>query len=96
MGSMLSGIFGGGSKAAAAPSGGGSSFNTQVIREAPGIEERKIELMDLARGVAGQPVKIPAMQVAPFGALEQQGLTAAGTTGIGSFDMSMPSSRQLL
>ena len=40
--------------------------------------------MDLARGVAGQPVAIPAQQVAPFGALEQQGLTAAGTTGVGA------------
>ena len=39
--------------------------------------------MDLARGVAGKPVTIPAMQVAPFSALEQQGLTAAGTTGVG-------------
>jgi hypothetical protein len=85
MGSIVSSIFGGGggSSQQAAPSSG-NSFGTTVIREAPGIEERKIELMDLARGVAQKPVTIPAMQVSPFSALEQQGLTAAGTTGVGA------------
>jgi len=81
---VISNIFGGGSKAAAPAPSGGTGIQTSIIREAPGIEERKIELMDLARGVAGQPVKIPAVGVAPFGALEQQGLTAAGTTGVGA------------
>ena len=84
MGSIVSGIFGGGSKSQPTPSGSGSQFTQTVVREAPGIEERKIELMDLARAVADQPVTIPAMQVASFGALEQQGLTAAGTTGVGA------------
>jgi len=83
MGSIISSVFGGGSKAAPAPSAGGTGIQTSIIREAPGIEERKIELMDLARGVANKPVALPAMQVAPFGALEQQGITAAGTTGVG-------------
>jgi hypothetical protein len=82
MGSIVSNIFGGGGGSAPAPSSG-SNFNQSVIREAPGIEERKIELMDLARAAADKPVTIPAMQVAPFGALEQQGITAAGTTGVG-------------
>jgi len=81
---VISNIFGGGSKAAPAPSSGGTGIQTSIIREAPGIEERKIELMDLARGVAQKPVALPSMQVAPFGALEQQGLTAAGTTGVGA------------
>ena len=57
---------------------------TQFVREAPGIEERKIELMDLARQVAQQPINLPDYQVAGLGALEQQGLQAAGTTGVGS------------
>ena len=85
MGSIVSSIFGGGGggSSQSAPSSG-SSFGTTVLREAPGIEERKIELMDLARGVAQKPVTIPAMQVSPFSALEQQGLTAAGTTGVGA------------
>ena len=86
MGSIVSSIFGGGgggSAPAPSPSGGGQSFTTSVIREAPGIEERKIELMDLAIAAADQPVAIPSIGVAPFGALEQQGLTAAGQTGAG-------------
>ena len=85
MGSIVKSVFGGGSSApAAAPaSQGGTGITQTTIREAPGIEERKIELMDLARAVADRPITIPAEQVAPFGALEQQGLTAAGTTGVG-------------
>ena len=31
---------------------------TQFVREAPGIEERKIELMDIARQVAQQPINL--------------------------------------
>ena len=69
--------------------GGGSqpstpSSQTQFIREAPGIEERKIELMDIARQVAQQPINLPDYQTAGLGALEQQGMTAAGTTGVGA------------
>ena len=83
MGSIVSGIFGGGS------SGGGGgqqvpSTTTQYIREAPGIEERKLGLMDIASSLAKTPINIPAMQVAPFGALEQQGITASGVTGVGA------------
>jgi hypothetical protein len=77
-------IFGGGG------GGGGSSqpaapaTTTQYIREAPGIEERKLGLMDIASSLAQTPVNIPAMQVAPLGALEQQGITASGVTGVGA------------
>ena len=85
MGSIVSSIFGGGSRSAPppSPSGGGQSFTTSVIREAPGIEERKIELMDLVRAAADQPVAIPAIGVAPFSQLEQTGFTQAGQTGAG-------------
>ena len=87
MGSIVSSIFGGGSRSAPppapSPSGGGQSFTTSVIREAPGIEERKIELMDLARAAADKPVAIPAIGVAPFSQLEQTGFTQAGQTGAG-------------
>ena len=73
-------FFGGGrSQAPAAP-----SSSTQFVREAPGIEERKIELMDIARQVAQDPINLPDYQVAGLGALEQQGITAAGTTGVGA------------
>jgi len=74
-------FFGGGSRSAPAST---PSVQTSIVREAPGVEERKIELMDIARQVAQQPINLPAIQVAPLSALEQQGITAAGTTGVGA------------
>ena len=71
--------FGGGGGGGAAP-----ATQTQFVREAPGIEERKLELMDLARDLTQTPERLPAIQVAPMGALEQQGVTAAGVTGVGA------------
>ena len=63
MGSIVGSIFGGGSRSAPAPAPtSGNVFQTSVIREAPGIEERKIELMDLARSAADKPVRIPAIR----------------------------------
>ena len=86
MGSVVSSIFGGGggggsSQPAAAPAA--PSTTTQYIREAPGLEERKLGLMDIASSLAKTPVNIPTVQVSPLGALEQQGITASGTTGAG-------------
>jgi len=73
-------FFGGGrSQQASTP-----TSQTQFVREAPGIEERKIELMDIARQVAQKPIDLPDYQVAGLGALEQQGMTQAGTTGVGA------------
>ena len=73
-------FFGGGrSSAPATP-----TSQTQFVREAPGIEERKIELMDIARQVAQDPINLPDIQVAPLSALEQQGIRAAGQTGVGA------------
>jgi hypothetical protein len=66
--------------------GGGSappSTTTNYVREAPGIEERKIELMDIARQVAQQPINLPDYQVAGLGALEQQGINNI-QSGIGA------------
>ena len=60
------------------------SSQTQFIREAPGIEERKLELMDIARQVAQQPINLPDYHVAGLGALEQQGMNLAGQTGVGA------------
>jgi hypothetical protein len=75
--------FGGGGS-----SGGGGAApdtTTQFVREAPGIEERKIELMDIARSAAEKPLyaNVPDVRVAGLSGLEQQGLGQAGITGIG-------------
>ena len=59
--SFIGNLFGGGGSAPSTP-----ASQTQYVREAPGIEERKLELMDIARQVAQQPVKIPDVQTAPF------------------------------
>ena len=71
---------GGGGSQQAAP-----DTTTQFVREAPGIEERKIELMDIARSAAEKPLyaNVPDVRVAGLGALEQQGVQQAGTTGVG-------------
>ena len=74
-------FFGGGGRSAP-PSQPAST--TQIVREAPGIEERKIELLDLARQVAQKPVAIPAERVAGLDALERSGIAAAGRTGVGA------------
>jgi hypothetical protein len=76
--------FGGGGS-----SGGGGAApdtTTQFVREAPGIEERKIELMDIARSAAEKPLyaNVPDVRVAGFSGLEQQGIGQAGTTGVGT------------
>jgi hypothetical protein len=71
--------FGGGGGGGSAP-----ATQTQFVREAPGIEERKLELMDLARDLTQTPERLPAIQMAPMGALEQQGVTASGVTGVGA------------
>ena len=73
-------VFGGGG------GGGGTApdTTTQFIREAPGIEERKLELMDLARQTAQTPISIPDIQVQQLSPLEQAAITQAGVTGVGS------------
>jgi len=73
-------FFGGGGGGSSAP----PAITTNIVREAPGIEERKIELMDIARQVAGKPINLPDYKVAGLGALEQQGINAAQTTGVGA------------
>ena len=71
--------FLGGGRPAAAP-----TSQTQFVREAPGIEERKIELMDIARQVAQEPIDLPDYQVAQLTPIEQQGIAAAQRTGVGA------------
>ena len=68
--------------------GGGAApaIQTQIVREAPGIEERKLGLMDIGLNLGSTPVNIPNYNIYGSGqgsALQQQGLNAAGTTGVG-------------
>ena len=66
--------------------GGGSApaVQTQIVREAPGIEERKLGLMDIGLNLGQQPVAIPEVQVAGPTALEQAAFQQAGQTGVGA------------
>ena len=66
--------------------GGGSSSGTQtnIAREAPEVEARKLSLYDQAAKLATSPVALPSIQVAPMSALEQQAATMAGQTGVGA------------
>src|SRR5210317_1273689 len=66
--------------------GGGSApaVQTQIVREAPGIEERKLGLMDIGLQLGQQPVNIPQVQVAGPTSLEQAAFQQAGTTGVGT------------
>ncbi len=77
-------IFGGGGGSGGG--GGGASSGTQVTiaREAPEVEARKLSLYDQAVSLAQKPVALPAIQAAAPTALEQQGFTQAGTTGVGA------------
>lgn len=74
-------VFGGGGGGGGGPA---PDTTTQFIREAPGIEERKLELMDLARSTAQTPISIPDIQVQQLSPLEQAAITQAGQTGVGA------------
>jgi hypothetical protein len=73
-------IFGGGGGGG----GGGSGTTTQIAREAPGVEARKLALYDEAAQLAQKPISLPGIQVAPISALEKAGIAQAGRTGVGS------------
>lgn len=74
---MSSGGGGGGSTPA-------NTTNVQTIREAPEIEARRLGLMDEAKRVAAQPLNLPAFQVAGLTTPEQQAITQAQQTGVGT------------
>ena len=81
----MSFIFGGGSSGGGG--GGGSTTTgtqTNIAREAPEVEARKLSLYDQAAKLATTPVNIPGQQVAPLSPLEQAGITQSATTGVGA------------
>jgi len=66
--------------------GGGATTGTQtnIAREAPEVEGRKLALYDEALQLAKTPVSLPAYEVAKPSGLQQAGFTGAGTTGVGA------------
>ena len=62
-----------------------TSYVTQYQREAPGIEQRKLDLMDEANRLYGQPMYLPAIEAAGLSIGEQQAMDLA-RQGIGSFE----------
>tara|TARA_R100000322_G_scaffold165058_1_gene129992 strand:- start:395 stop:1468 length:1074 start_codon:yes stop_codon:yes gene_type:complete len=71
---------GGGSPAPA----GGAAYQTNVSREAPEIEARKLALYDRAIELAVDPMEVPEYKVAGPSPLEQQAFEKSGQTGIGA------------
>ena len=65
--------------------GGGSTTGAQtnIAREAPGVESRKLALYDEALNLAKTPISLPAYQTAKPSQLQQDAFTDAGTTGVG-------------
>jgi len=78
--SIFGGCGGGGCNAST------PSTTTQIVREAPDIEARKIGLMDQAASAAANPIyqNVQPIQVAGLSGLEQKGTQLAGQTGVGS------------
>ena len=76
-------LFGGGGSPAPAPSGAATGTQTNITREAPEIEGRKLALYDEAIQLARQPIEVPEYQVAGPAPLEQQAFQMAGQTGVG-------------
>ena len=93
----LPGFFGGGGGSPApapAPAASGPEKTTQITREAPEIEARKLALYDEAIDLSKQPIVIPQYQTAGPSPLEQTGfgMVAPGVgqnllqQGIGTID----------
>ena len=81
----LRGFLGGGGGGAPAPAPAPSApeKTTQITREAPEIEARKLALYDEAIELSKQPIAVPQYQTAGPSPLEQQGFNIAGTAGVG-------------
>ena len=76
-------LFGGGRSSPAPAPASTSGTQTNISREAPEIEGRKLALYDEAIELARQPIEVPEYQVAGPAPLEQQAFQMAGQTGAG-------------
>ena len=80
------GIFGGCGGGGGGCNASTPSTTTQIVREAPDIEARKVALMDQAASAAANPIyqNVQPIQVAGLSQNEQTGVNLAGQTGVGS------------
>lgn len=62
-----------------------TSISEQIVREAPDIEARKLQLLDAARGLYNAPLTLPAIEAAGLSAGQQQAADLA-RQGIGIYD----------
>ena len=82
----LRGFLGGGGSGGGSPAPAPSQpeKTTQITREAPEIEARKLALFDEAIELGTMPIPVPAIQVAPPSPLQQQQFAqAAGLASLG-------------
>ena len=56
----------------------------QIVREAPEVEAYKLGLLQAAKGLADQPVNLPAQQIAALSPLQQMAFGSA-ETGVGAY-----------
>ena len=61
-----------------------SEITTQVVREAPELEARRLGLYESARGLAQSGIPIPTQQMAAMSGLQSQAADLA-EAGIGSY-----------
>ena len=79
----MSFIFGGGGGSGGGGSGTQTGTQTNITREAPEIEGRKLALYDEAMRLAKEPIEVPDYQVAGPSPLEKEAFRLSGTTGTG-------------
>ena len=79
----MSFIFGGGGGGGGGSGGPQTGTQTNITREAPAIEGRKLALYDEAINLAKQPIEVPEYQVAGPAPLEQEAFKMAAQTGTG-------------
>lgn len=72
-----------------------AEITEQIIREAPNIEAYKIGLLESAKKLSEQQMKLPGYQAAPLSTLQQSAINL-GTQGIGGYQPFVQAGQQAL
>jgi hypothetical protein len=72
-----------------------TTYQEQIVREAPGIEAYKIGLLESAKGLSDKPVNLPGYQVAGFNP-DQTAAFAQARQGIGAYQPYLAGGQQAL